>query len=395
MADRQKAELRRISIFDTTLRDGEQAPGNAMSPEQKLELALMLEALGVDVIETGFPSSSPSDYKATRMIAESMTSARIATLSRATRDDVRQAIEAGGVAGHYVQIMATGSEIHLEHKRGISRAEAQREVLDAIAYAKTLGAKHVSLGVEDASRGSDALLRPLIEESTAAGATVVALADTTGCSTPSEFGDLVARVRSWVGPDVTLSVHCHEDLGLSLANSLAGVQASADEVQTTLAGIGERAGNTPLEELAAVLTFKGAEIGARTTLRTERLYEAYQMLCRFIGLTPPRNKAIFGVHAFATQAGIHQAGMLRAPITYEYVEPARFGRERAMLVGRHSGHAVLRHVFRRLGAPVDEDLVKDIYLRQIANRSNGEFMDMAELEKLIAGRLAAGTRRGA
>jgi 2-isopropylmalate synthase len=277
--------------------------------------------------------------------------------------------------------------VHLEHKRGIGRAEAQAEVIDAIRYAKSLGAKHITLGVEDSTRGSDALLRPLCEESIVAGCDVIGLADTTGCLVPSEYGDLVARVRSWVGPEVVIATHCHEDLGLSLANALAGIQAGADEVQATLAGIGERAGNTPLEELIAVLTYKSEVIGARTSATSEGLYAAYQVLAGAIGLAQPRNKAIFGVNAFATQAGIHQAGMLRAPITYEYIEPHRFGRERSMLVGRHSGRAVLRYVFDQLAVPVDEELVGLVYDDYVANRTNGECLDMGALKDIITSKL--------
>lgn len=393
MQAQNNGEAKRISIFDTTLRDGEQAPGNAMSPEQKLELALALEALGVDVVETGFPGSSPSDHKATRLIAESVTTARIATLSRATKGDIEKAVEAGGTANHQMQILATGSEVHLEHKRGITRAEGQREILEAIEFARSLGVERVALGVEDSTRGSTEMLEPLVKESVEAGAAVVVLGDTTGCMTPDEYGGLVRQVRSWVGPDIVVSTHCHEDMGLSLANALAGIQAGADEVQTTLAGIGERAGNTALEELVVVLLYKSDVLGATTSIRPEGLYEAYQILCRSIGLTQPRNKAIFGVNAFATQAGIHQAGMLRAPITYEYVEPERFGRERATLVGRHSGHAVLRYAFDRLGVPVNEDLLDSIYEEQVANRTNGDCLDMAALEALISKELA--TLRGA
>nr|WP_042178509.1 pyruvate carboxyltransferase [Kibdelosporangium sp. MJ126-NF4]CEL13228.1 2-isopropylmalate synthase [Kibdelosporangium sp. MJ126-NF4]CTQ98919.1 2-isopropylmalate synthase (EC 2.3.3.13) [Kibdelosporangium sp. MJ126-NF4] len=386
MLDNQ--ELRRISIFDTTLRDGEQAPGNAMRPEQKLELALAIESLGVDVIETGFPSSSPSDFRATRLISEAVSSARIATLNRALRDDVRLAIEAGGTERHHMQIMATGSETHLENKRGITQAEAVREVVDSIEYAKSLGAQHVTLGIEDASRGSDALLRELVVESVGAGADTVTVADTTGCMTPGEFGGLIGRIRGWVPPEVVIATHCHEDLGLSLANALAGIQAGADEVQTCLAGIGERAGNTPLEELIAVLTYKGSAIGATTTAKPDGLYSAFQLLCSVIGLVQPRNKALFGTNAFATQAGIHQAGMLRAPITYEYVEPARFGRERTMLVGRHSGRAVLRYVFEDIGIPVDERVVDTIYEQHVANRTNGECIDLAGIRELILDQMA-------
>jgi 2-isopropylmalate synthase len=380
---------RKISIFDSTLRDGEQAPGNAMRPEQKRDVALAIEAIGVDVIETGFPSSSPSDYQATRLIADSVTTARIATLSRAKRKDVELAVEAGGTQRHHVQIMATGSETHLRYKRKINQAQAQREVIDTISYVKSLGAQHVSLAIEDASRGSDGLLRPLIEESVAAGADIVVLADTTGCMTPVEYGGLVGRVRSWIPPEIVVSTHCHDDLGLSLANALAGIQAGADEVQVTLAGIGERAGNTALEELTAVLAYKGAQIGATTTAMTGDLYHAFEVLCRTINLSAPRNKAIFGVNAFATQAGIHQAGLLCAPITYEYVEPARFGRERVMVLGRHSGRAVLRCLFADLDLPVDEQLVDSLYQEYILNCPRGEYLDLSKMRELIAERVCS------
>ncbi|ORT57434.1 pyruvate carboxyltransferase [Streptomyces sp. CB03238] len=381
-------QARRVSVFDTTLRDGEQAPGNAMSPDQKLEIALAIESLGVDVIETGFPSSSRSDFEATKRIAGAVTTARIATLNRAVREDVRLAVEAGGRENHHVQIMATGSETHLTYKRGISQAEAQAEVIDAIRYGKALGAQHITLGIEDASRGSDALLRPLIEASIEAGADCVALADTTGCLIPEEYGAQVGRVRGWIGADITLGVHCHEDLGLSLANALAGVRAGADEVQATVAGIGERAGNTALEELLAVLTYKGEELGVFTTATTKGLYEVYELLCWTIGLQPVRNKAIFGVNAFATQAGIHQAGMLRDPITYEYVQPADFGRERAILVGRHSGRTVLRHLLEELKVEADDVFVDSVYETYVENRTNGECITLDELRVILAGERA-------
>ncbi|MFC0530986.1 LeuA family protein [Phytohabitans kaempferiae] len=374
---------RRISVFDTTLRDGEQAPGNAMRPDQKLALALAIEALGVNVIETGFPSSSPSDFEATRLISQALTTAEFATLNRAVRDDIRLAAEAGGVENHHMQIMATGSDIHLEHKRGISRADGVKEIVDSFRYARSLGFTKITLGIEDASRGSAELLRPLIDASLEEGATTVALADTTGWMVPSEFGDLVARVRDWVPSSVNVSTHCHDDLGLSLANALAGIEAGADEVQATLAGIGERAGNTPLEELAAVFVYKGQELGITCDLKTEGLYEAFRLLCGSIGLVPPRNKAIFGDNAFATQAGIHQAGMLRHPITYEQIEPHVFGRERAILVGRHSGRNVVRYVCEQVGVQAEEGLLTDVYERYVANRTNGECVSMAELGQII------------
>ncbi|MFC0007495.1 LeuA family protein [Micromonospora siamensis] len=376
-------ERRLIKIFDTTLRDGEQAPGNAMSPHQKLEIALVLEELGVNVIETGFPSSSMNDQRATAMIAKALTTAEFSTLNRATRSDISIAAEAGGTDRHHLQVMVTGSDIHLEHKRGISRGESLAEVRDSLRFARTLGFTKISLGIEDATRGSGDLLQPLIETGLEEGATTVVLADTTGCMVPSEFGALIGRARRWVPEGIGLSTHCHDDMGLSLANALAGIAAGADEVQVTLAGIGERAGNTALEELAAVLLYKGDEIRATSTLRTEGLYEAYKLLSRVIGLQPSRNKALFGENAFATLAGIHQAGMLRTPVNYEYVEPHRFGRQREMLVGRHSGHNVVRYAFEQLGLPVDESDVRRIYADQIADRTGGQTLTLDGLKALI------------
>lgn len=376
--------LRRVSLFDTTLRDGEQAPGNAMSPSQKLDIALGIEALGVDVIETGFPSSSAMDFGATRLIAKALTRARFSTLSRAVREDIDAAIEAGGRARHVLQIIATGSELHLRHKRGITREQSEREVVDTVSYAKSLGVEYVTIGAEDASRGSDELLQSLITKAVAAGADTISVPDTTGCMTPGEYGALIRRVRSWVGPHVVISTHCHEDMGLSLANALAGIEAGADEVQGTIAGIGERSGNTALEELIAVLHYKGEEYGCTTTARPQGLDAVYSRLCTAIGVRPSRNKAIVGENAFATLAGLHQAGMLRAPITYEYVEPELFGRQRKILVGRHSGRAVVRHAFESLGIPVDEALVDRIYVDHIANSIDGRCVDLEGLKSLIA-----------
>ncbi len=389
MSPTEARSSRRISFFDTTLRDGEQAPGNAMSPQTKLELALAIEALGADVIEVGFPNSSPSDLAALQMVSKALTKARFCSLARANRADIEAAVTGGGTDRHQVEIMVTGSELHMEHKRGITRAENLAETKLAIGFARSLGVRDISLGLEDASRGSDDLLRALIDTGLAEGATTVVLADTTGHMVPGEFGEMTAKVRSWIPGDIVLSTHCHDDMGLSLANALAGVEAGADEVQVTVAGIGERAGNTPLEELAAVLTYKGHLYGAHTTIETAGLHEVFQTLSRKIGLAPPRNKAIFGDNVFSTLAGIHQAGMLRNPITYEYVEPERFGQERQILVGRHSGRAVLRHVFDELGLPWDPVLGQRVYEEHIACRADGDYISIAELTRVLGTTVAA------
>jgi 2-isopropylmalate synthase len=386
MAD--AAKTRRISVLDTTLRDGEQAPGNAMDPAAKLELALLLEGIGVDCVEVAFPASSPSEVEATRLVSRALTRARFATFCRTRRADVEIAVDAGGVANHEVQMVATGSDLHLEHKRGISRADSVAEVVDTVTFTKSLGIEHISVGIEDASRGADDLLHALTDAAVGSGATCVILADTTGCATPEEFGELVAKVREWAPRPVKLSLHCHHDFGLALANTLAGLRAGADEVQVTLGGIGERSGNTALEEVAAVLAYKSDTYGCHTDIDLARLYPAYGVLRRIIGLAEPRNKAIFGEYAFATAAGIHQQGMLSNPVTYEYVEPARFGRQRSLVVGRHSGRTVLRHVLAQLGVDADDALVDELYRVHVAERTGGDSEDLSVIRRRLAAELA-------
>jgi 2-isopropylmalate synthase len=355
-----------------------------MRPEQKLAIALRLEALGVNVIETGFPASSPSDFRATQLISQRLTTARFASFCRAVSGDVEAAVEAGGTERHQIQVLATGSDLHLRHKRGIGRQEAVREIQDTIAFARGLGVTDVSLGIEDASRGEGDLLRALVEGALEVGATTVALGDTSGCMIPDEFAELVALVRAWTPQSVVLSTHCHDDFGFAVANALAGVRAGADEVQVTLAGIGERAGNTALEEFAAAVLYKGEKLGISTRIKTEDLFGAFEVLAAAISLEPPRTKAIFGTNAFATQAGIHQAGMLRNPETYEYLEPARFGRRRAMLVGRHSGRTVLRYLLQQLDIEPEEALLDKLYETYVASRSDGQCDELEALRDRLA-----------
>ncbi|OZM73278.1 pyruvate carboxyltransferase [Amycolatopsis antarctica] len=389
MAEYEASHRRRVRVFDATLRDGEQAPGNTMSPEQKVELAMVSEAYGSDTIEAGFPGSSPVDFTATQLIADALTTAKFATFNRTSLEDVELSMKAGGAReNHQVQICGTGSELHLEHKRGISRDEAVREVGESIRFALSLGAKDVSFGVEDASRGSHDLIHALVDEALDAGAGTIILADTTGYALPQEFGALCAVVRSWLPHGVNLSTHCHDDLGFSLANALAGVEAGANEVQCTLGGIGERAGNTPLEQLAAVLRYKENELDSVTRIETERLYAAYERLAEIISLQPSRNKPIFGVNAFSTQAGIHQAGILRNPATYEYINPSSFGRERALLVGRHSGRAILRYLLDSMDVTPDPGLLDDLYEEFVVNRPNSDCDELGDLRNRVAARLS-------
>ncbi|GIH26479.1 hypothetical protein Aph01nite_47890 [Acrocarpospora phusangensis] len=364
-----------------------------MTPEQKLDLALRIEALGVDTIETGFPASSPAEAEATRMISRSLTRARFTTFSRALRQDVEVAVAAGGIENHEVQILATASDLHLERKRRITRAEAVDEITDTVKFAAATGVPSVSVALEDASRGADDLLHALVDAAAGAGATCFAVGDTSGCLTPAEYGELIAKIRAWAPPHVQVFTHCHEDFGLSLANTVAGLQAGADGAQTTVGGIGERAGNTAMEELVALLTYKNERYGLYTDVDPAGMYDAYSALRRHIGLAQPRNKAIFGAYAFGTAAGIHQQGVLRDPSTYEFVEPARFGRTRSMLIARHSGRSVLRHLLDQLGAELDEGWVDELYRRHITDRPGGDCEDISVLRARLADELRlTGTR---
>ncbi|GAA1276904.1 hypothetical protein GCM10009677_33480 [Sphaerisporangium rubeum] len=378
---------RRVFVHDTSLRDGEQAPGNSMDPRQKLALALALEAVGVDAIETGFPASSPAEAEATRLISRHLTTARFVTFCRAVRRDVDIAVAAGGTRNHQVQVLATASELHIERKRGITPEEAIAEVADTVRHAVSLGVESVSLGLEDASRGSDELLRALVRAAVAEGATCVGAADTTGCMTPDEYRALTEKMRVWAPPPVQLFTHCHEDFGLSLANTVAGLQGGADGVQTTIGGIGERAGNTAMEELVALLHYKGDRYGLYTDVDPGGMYAIYTQLRQVIGMAQPRNKAIFGEFAFGTAAGMHQQGMLRDPSTYEFVEPALFGRERSMLIARHSGRAVLRHILSRIGVEVSDDKLEELYRRHITERPGADCEDITVLERRLAAEL--------
>ncbi|PPF26336.1 pyruvate carboxyltransferase [Rathayibacter tritici] len=388
--DGEVVTVRRVKFFDTTLRDGEQAPGNAMDPAAKVQLALAIEGLGVDRIETGFPASSASDYEATHLISRQLVKAEFTSFCRAVPSDITTAVSAGGTARHQIQIAATGSDIHLEHKRRISRAEGIREVIGCIEHARSLGISNVSVGIEDASRGPDSLLRELAERSVDAGAHTLVVADTAGALLPGEYGHLISRFRSWVPQSVMIATHCHEDLGLSTANALAGILAGADEVQVTLGGVGERAGNTALEEIAALLAYKQEATGLYSDVNLERMYEVYTLLRDLISLDEPRNKAIFGTYAFSTAAGMHQQGMLRNPATYEFVQPSHFGRERGMFIGRHSGTSVLRHLLSELQIEVDDHALQDLYRSHIVNRK-GDCEDMSVVKARLASEFGSAT----
>jgi 2-isopropylmalate synthase len=377
--------MRRIDIFDTTLRDGEQAPGNSMAPEVKMELFHLIATTGVSYVEAGFPTASPQDFETVAAIAAGDRDVAVTAFARAARGDIDQAMAAlGGNDGTQLQLLLTGSEIHARHKRRMTLPEIMKETEEAVTYARSLGATDLALGLEDSSRGGEDYLRRLVELGVGCGGTTVVLADTVGQAVPSAIRDLVTRVRSWVGPDIRVSLHCHNDLGLALANALAGVAAGADVVQTTFCGIGERTGNTAVEELATVLHYKAAEYGATTGVDLRRARETCDRVLAALNLSPWKHKPIIGRYAFSTAAGVHASGLENDPITYEYVQPDLFGRKREVVLNRVSGRANLRMRLSELGLECSPEHLDKLYSSFVNDPDPQRFNEEGSLRELFA-----------
>lgn len=347
--------MRRLSIYDTSLRDGEQAPGNAMTVLQKVAIARQLERLGVDAIETGFPAASPSDFEATTELARAIKISTLCVFARATRHDIDEAMKAVTQAADFeIEILTTGSDIHLQRKRMISRDDALRECDEAVRYARQLGFSKIIVAPEDATRADRGFLHRMVDVSIEAGATMMVIPDTVGACLPAEYGELIGLVKEWAGDKVGVSAHTHNDLGLATANTLAAIAAGADECQVTLCGIGERAGNAPLEEVVAAVVSRPDIFERHVRIDTTQIIESCRLLASTIALPVSRSKAIIGQNAFATAAGIHQAGILKDPKTYEYLDPAMFGAVRQIILDRHSGRAALRSRLDQLGIIIGE-----------------------------------------
>ncbi len=345
-----------VLIFDTTLRDGEQSPGCSMSEAEKLEMAHALEELGVDILEAGFAISSEGDFQAIRRVAREIRGPVIASLARARKGDIeRAAASIEDALRPRIHTFLASSDIHLEFKLKMSREAALTQVDEMVRLARTY-VDDVEFSAEDATRTEMSYLCAMCRVAIEAGATTINLPDTTGYSTPEDYRAMYTAVRECVlagtGYEhrVVLSTHCHDDLGLAVANTLAGIQGGARQVECTINGIGERAGNAALEEIAAVLRVRADRYGVGTNIVLDRLYGASQLLGERISFRPAPNKAIVGENAFAHEAGIHQHGMLANPLTYEIMTPASVGQPTNKLVlGKHSGRAALRARLGELG----------------------------------------------
>jgi 2-isopropylmalate synthase len=384
-------EKTRITIFDTTLRDGEQSPGCSMDFEEKLLMAGHLESLGVDVLEAGFPIASQGDFRAVQAISRKVRGPRVAALARATRGDIDCAWEALREAERpCIHTFLATSDIHLQYKLKISREQALAQAIDAVRHARSL-CEDVEFSAEDATRSDLDFLCRVVDGVVQAGARTVNLPDTVGYCVPSEYAALIRTVRERVPgmEDVILSVHCHDDLGLAVANTLAAVEAGARQVECTVNGIGERAGNAALEEIVVAVNVRGDRMPYTTGIQSERLYPTSQVLSRVLQCPVQPNKAVVGANAFAHEAGIHQHGVMSNPLCYEIMTPESVGvTANRLVLGKHSGRHALARRYEELGHPLTAEELAQVYKR---------FTELADRKKNIFDRdlIALLPRRGA
>ena len=360
-----------VVFFDTTLRDGEQSPGCSRTTQEKLTMAHALEDLGVDIIEAGFAMASEGDFAAISTITQAIRKPRIASLARAKTEDIEMAARALQFADQArIHVFLASSDLHLEYKLKIGRQEALDRAAESVRLARSL-VDDVEFSPEDATRSDRDFLVEMVRVAVEAGATTINMPDTVGYSTPEEYGQMFREVRERIpaidAQGIVLSSHCHDDLGLAAANSLAAIQNGARQVECTINGIGERAGNAALEEIAAALYVRSDRYNMHSSIKLDKLYPTSEVLGQIITFKPSPNKAIVGANAFAHESGIHQHGMLANPLCYEIMTPTLVGVSRTHLVlGKHSGRAALRHRLEQLGFALDREELQQVYYRFVA-----------------------------
>jgi 2-isopropylmalate synthase len=366
-----------IVFFDTTLRDGEQSPGCTMHHEEKLQMAHQLRDLGVDILEAGFAIASQGDFDAVQAIAREVTGTRIASLARCKREDIDAAGRAIQPAkSNRIHTFLASSDLHLEYKLRISREQALDQVAESVRQARTF-TDDVEFSTEDGTRTDPDFLVKMITVAVQAGATTINIPDTVGYTTPAEYEAIFRMVGERVPgiEDVILSTHCHDDLGMAVANTLAGIQGGARQVECAINGIGERAGNAALEEVAAALMVRRDRFPYTNNIKMEQLFPTSQMLSECISFGAAPNKAIVGANAFAHESGIHQHGMLANPLTYEIMTPASVGAGSTNLVlGKHSGRRALADRLEKLGHQLTREQLDEVYHR---------FTELADRKKSI------------
>ncbi len=387
----------RVRIFDTSLRDGEQSPGATMTSTEKLDVARALARLGVDVIEAGFPAASPDDLAAVRAIADEVGLAPapgspadqppiICGLARASRSDIDRAWDGVRAAARpRIHTFLATSDLHMQHKLRMTRAEVAARITEMVGYARSL-CPDIEFSPEDAGRSDPEFLYEVLALAIRAGATTLNIPDTVGYTTPDEYGALIAGIRDNVpgAKDIILSVHCHDDLGLATANTLAGIRAGARQAEVTINGIGERAGNASLEEVVMALHTRAAKFGLTTGIDTTQLTRVSRLVSTCTGMPVQANKAIVGANAFAHESGIHQDGMLKHEATYEIMRPETVGATQTRLVlGKHSGRAALAARLAELGYPVDGAPLQRVFERFKAIADRRKYVTDADLEVLV------------
>jgi len=367
----------KIVFFDTTLRDGEQSPGCTMHHEEKLRMAHQLVSLGVDILEAGFAIASEGDFNAVQAIAREVNGTRITSLARCKREDIEAAGRAIAPApSNRIHLFLASSDLHLEYKLRITREQALDQAAEAVRLALTF-TDDVEFSTEDGTRTDHEFLLKMITVAVQAGATTINIPDTVGYTTPEEYANIFRMVKTRVPgiEKVVLSTHCHDDLGMAVANTLAGVEGGARQVECTINGIGERAGNAALEEIAAALMVRHDRFPYTNNIKMEQLYPTSQMLAQCISFGASPNKAIVGANAFAHESGIHQHGMLANPLTYEIMTPASVGVANTNLVlGKHSGRRALSERFEKLGHALTREQLDEVYHR---------FTELADRKKSI------------
>jgi 2-isopropylmalate synthase len=383
------ATTSRIQVFDTTLRDGEQAPGFSMTAAEKLRLAQQLDRLGVDIIEAGFPISSDGDFEAVRTIAGAVRRPIIAGLARAIPADIDRAWAALALAARpRIHVFLATSDIHLEYKLRITREQCVQQVASAVTHARGY-CDDVEFSAEDATRSDLDFLCAIAEAAVDAGATTINLPDTVGYALPADIERMFTAVGRRIGNRAVLSAHCHNDLGMAVANSLAAVQAGARQVECTINGIGERAGNASLEEIVMALEVRADALPHRTGIHTPALVPTSNTLSAIVGVAVPPNKAIVGANAFAHEAGIHQDGMLKHELTYEIMRPESVGAPGTKLVlGKHSGLRGLDARCRALGHRLRQPELERLYMKVTALADRTKTVDDDQLAAIIRDELA-------
>jgi 2-isopropylmalate synthase len=375
----------RIRIFDTSLRDGEQAPGFSMTVGEKLRMARQLDALGVDIIEAGFPIASDGDFNAVRAIAVELNRPVIAALARAGRQDVERATAAIERAEHpRIHVFLATSDLHLRDKLRITRAQCLEQSAQAVALARQ-SVDDVEFSAEDATRSDLGFLCEVVEAVVAAGATTINLPDTVGYALPEDITRIFRAVGRRLSPAIALSAHCHDDLGMAVANSLAAVQAGARQVECTVNGIGERAGNASLEEIVMALHVRRDRLCFESSIDTRQITATSQLLSAIVGVAVPPNKAIVGANAFAHEAGIHQDGVLKNPLTYEILRPESVGAAGTRLVlGKHSGTRGVDARCRALGFTLRPDALARVYARLVATADTVKTIEDFHIVEAVA-----------